>query len=275
MQFPTDSGINMSGLDQVRAASHVGDSNQKLIKIPSAHPTRRRFLQTLLAAPLFAVPACAPLQRHGGAAHGLINPREAPFSATGDGIGDDTAAIQRAMDRAIVNHRGGAVHVPGGDYRLTDTIVVRSMAGLKFTGASIGRTVFHWAGPADRPMFLLQDVRDSAFTDFTIAANSTYPLKTGIQTENRRARLLPPSANQFQNIVIDCTGPGGLGFGLRITLGAGGDSNNEFHDFIRCNVRNYRIGFSIEHSQSHTNRFYACGFSANDSGEIGLRTIHG
>ncbi|MBP5638265.1 MAG: glycoside hydrolase family 28 protein, partial [Victivallales bacterium] len=41
------------------------------------------------------------------------------FGAVGDGIANDTAAIQRALDA------GGAVYVPGGTYR-TGTLYLRS-----------------------------------------------------------------------------------------------------------------------------------------------------
>jgi hypothetical protein len=45
------------------------------------------------------------------------------FGAVGDGANDDTAAIQAAID-AVVTAGGGAVYLPTGTYKLTDTLVV-------------------------------------------------------------------------------------------------------------------------------------------------------
>jgi F5/8 type C domain/Pectate lyase superfamily protein len=45
------------------------------------------------------------------------------YGATGDGVTDDTAAIQSALDAAKTNG-GGIVYLPGGKYKLTTTLTV-------------------------------------------------------------------------------------------------------------------------------------------------------
>ena len=56
---------------------------------------------------------------------GLItNVKAAPYMAVGDGVADDTAAIQNALDDAETN--GSAVVFPAGTYRCTDQIVIRA-----------------------------------------------------------------------------------------------------------------------------------------------------
>ncbi|MEM1164711.1 MAG: glycosyl hydrolase family 28-related protein [Planctomycetota bacterium] len=65
-----------------------------------------------------------------GAGMGLINVAAPPYSATGDGVADDTAAIQAALDAAggiapsFTN--GVIVFVPNGTYRLTGPVFIRS-----------------------------------------------------------------------------------------------------------------------------------------------------
>lgn len=46
------------------------------------------------------------------------------FGAVGDGLADDTAAIQAALDKAKSGPRGSAVQLPAGQYRVTKPITV-------------------------------------------------------------------------------------------------------------------------------------------------------
>ena len=69
---------------------------------------------------------------------------EREFGVHGDGIGDDSAAIQAAVDKAEGNVREGIVFVPSGRYRLTRTVYI--WPGVRLIG--YGKT---------RPVFLLAD----------------------------------------------------------------------------------------------------------------------
>lgn len=53
----------------------------------------------------------------------------APFGAAGDGRGDDTAAIERALGQA--REKGGVVFLPAGEYRVTRNLVVPSGVELR------------------------------------------------------------------------------------------------------------------------------------------------
>src|SRR6185437_15197691 len=65
------------------------------------------------------------------------------FSVHGDGVADDSAAIQAAIDRAA-EHGEGIVFIPQGRYRLTRTIYVWPAV-----------RVIGWG--AKRPVFVLGD----------------------------------------------------------------------------------------------------------------------
>ena len=67
------------------------------------------------------------------------------FGAVGDGVADDTAAIQRAVDSGI-----GDIRLPRGDYRITRPIVVDldKFGPVSITGAGTARVVMAGPGPA-------------------------------------------------------------------------------------------------------------------------------
>jgi hypothetical protein len=72
----------------------------------------------------------------------ILTARE--FGAQGDGKGDDSAAIQAALDKAESSAHEGIVFVPAGRYRLTRTVYI--WPGLRVIGFG-----------ATRPVFLLAD----------------------------------------------------------------------------------------------------------------------
>jgi hypothetical protein len=79
------------------------------------------------------------------------------FAAKGDGIADDTAAIQAALDSVAV-HSNAVVFVSPGTYRLTRTCTLRTDSAviqprLILTGIDSTRTSFRWDGDAMGPLF--------------------------------------------------------------------------------------------------------------------------
>ena len=85
--------------------------------------------------------------------------------AVGDGVADDTVALQRCLDN-ITNSTGGVLHIPPGTYKLTSTLRVgcfNASSGAKagdvvgcVVGAAIyghgAATVLRWAGEANGTM---------------------------------------------------------------------------------------------------------------------------
>jgi hypothetical protein len=65
------------------------------------------------------------------------------FGVRGDGVADDSAALQAAIDKAAAHGREGIVFVPAGRYRLARTIYV--WPGIRIFGYGITRPVFYLA----------------------------------------------------------------------------------------------------------------------------------
>src|SRR5262249_15664691 len=76
-----------------------------------------------------------------GSADEVINVKDQPFGAKGDGLSDDTAPIQRA----IIAAAGRPILVPAGIYVITSSLTQRTTTtdapGLHLSGAGMGRTI--------------------------------------------------------------------------------------------------------------------------------------
>lgn len=98
-----------------------------------------RIVAALLASVAAIAPASEPLSVFASAP---ADARAVTVLARGDGVTDDGAAIQRAIDAAAARRGGGIVFLPAGRYRITTTIYM--WPGVRLFG--VGRT---------RPVFVL------------------------------------------------------------------------------------------------------------------------
>ncbi len=106
--------------------------------------------------------------------------------AVGDGVADDTSAIQLAIGAAAV--KGGTVYLPPGTYRITDTLLLGTLRqdsearpqGFSLIGC--GRmTVVRWDGPDDAPMLRLLGLLQSRIVgiEFDAAGKASACLDMG------------------------------------------------------------------------------------------------
>jgi hypothetical protein len=92
------------------------------------------------------------------------------FGALGDGVHDDTAALQRGLDRlrSYDAHTGPAVlYLPAGTYRITRQLRMRLKTGANVIGAGAEATTIAWDGPADGTMLLTSGAFDTLFSRLT------------------------------------------------------------------------------------------------------------
>ena len=112
------------------------------------------------------------------------------FGAHGDGVTDDTAAIQAAIDKAEGGVREGIVFIPSGRYRLT-------------------RTVFLWPGVrligygAARPVFVLADSTPGFQAGVGVMVIFTGASPAAIQRSGRRVPFPPPGSVPPNDNVAD------------------------------------------------------------------------
>jgi hypothetical protein len=185
----------------------------------------------------------------------------------------DWVVLQGAIS---VMRDGDMLVVPRGHYQINRTLLLAARQGITVMGyGSRNGSQLTWVGDASSPLLHIYGVRESVFSNFSIASSATHPLLAAIQLETHAGKTM--TANQFYNIVIEGTAPGvGVIRGIRTVAGNGGDNNNDFYLFVKVQVSNYKeAAWSFEHSQSKGHVLLDCGWSGNDMGQRGVTTALG
>ena len=192
------------------------------------------------------------------------------FGAVGNGIADDTLAIQAAINAAVLAGgfagSAGFVFVPSGLYKITSTLTWLSGFGGGIAGSGNNNSIFLWAGSSNpgSPIPLLQifSSQKSSFSDFRINPTlSTLPLDVAILLETQGG-IAVSRQNQFHNLIIDGTSvnDGKLNvISTCIKIGGNGAGNNDFHSFYDCDFANYGgVGIEIDDSQVYQVQLFNC-----------------
>ncbi len=93
------------------------------------------------------------------------------FGAKGNGINDDTAALQAAFDAAAKGTVNSTVYLPAGIYLITRTLVINNHINVSIIGADPKTTVIKWGGAAHGTMMQLNGTAYSKFDRITWNGN--------------------------------------------------------------------------------------------------------
>lgn len=240
-----------------------------------AHPNRRAFLKAgglgvtaagvgALAgakpADAWVIPLAFDLRQH--------------FGATGNGTTDDTEAIRAAFaafNNTPAGVKGAYIHVPPGDYLISDTIDITQFAGI-IQGAGVGNTLnyapsangggfgtsFRWGGPAGVPMFRLRNCRHLSFRDLRFVGDDAAVPSAAINVHNGGGDTIGTNAElSFLDCVFgvwpwshDVTYRGRLEHGI---LYDGVNTNNDKFRILRCSFSgksDLGAGITIRGTQS-------------------------
>src|ERR1700750_603071 len=80
------------------------------------------------------------------------------YHAAGNGIVDDTKAIQQALDELGSNGHSPVLYIPKGVYRITATLTMQSKNSIAIIGEDPLNTIIKWDGEEKMKMLSLNGV---------------------------------------------------------------------------------------------------------------------
>jgi hypothetical protein len=135
------------------------------------------FLRGLYAAVVAATVAGAPVAAHAMGDEEFVGPFpswanvKTNYGAVGDGVADDTAAIQKALN--ALGSSNPTLYFPAGTYRITQTLTLAGQLYVNIIGQDPANTTIMWAGSSGGTMLYLNGNAYSRFDRLTFNGQGT------------------------------------------------------------------------------------------------------
>ena len=95
------------------------------------------------------------------------------YGAVGDGVADDTAALQSALNDLGQSGKASVMYFPAGTYKITATLTIAARINVSIIGEDPATTSIVWFGSAGGTMLYLNGVAYSRFNRLTWNGRST------------------------------------------------------------------------------------------------------
>lgn len=189
-----------------------------------------------------------------GGGYGFYNVRLAPYNAAGDGVTDDTVAIQAAVDDCVAAG-GGVVFFPRGTYKVTSCISILRGRGVTLQGVSRYASKIVGSGLGGDGVICPQSCRDTRIEHLYLDGGGT----TGAIIESSRIDGGSFSGRNLR--VSDCKVGGdassSAAYGIRI--GTGADINQDI--MVVDDVEFAHVGTGIQAADSGSKNSFLHMFS--------------
>jgi len=184
------------------------------------------------------------------------------FGAAGDGLADDTAAIQRAADA------GGDVHFPAGSYRVTKTIVVDLDAAgpVSLCGEGTARLIMAGPGPAIRLVATHQGTADPGSVKPEVWQRQRMPTVDGLAIAGEHPEADGIEATGTMQLTITRCHVRGVRHAIHLV------ERNRNVIVANCHLyENRGVGLYLDDVNLHQTNVTGCHISYNGGGGIVVR----
>ncbi len=202
---------------------------------------------------------------------GMLDVKKSSFGAKGDGITDDTAAIQRALDAQCDAYTPKLLYFPAGTYRIRNTLYLnhhvggtcrgRLPAGGWIAGAGSTRTTIAMDAGVKKGVFATDGFAFATVQGITF---KTWPWRQGDPKDpNFDLELYPGYVATQQNNFYDVVFDGGY-MAFANGVKPPGNGNCSSNAVFGGRMKNAHIGFASGHFNALANLAYDSEFIDND-----------
>ena len=121
--------------------------------------------------------------------------------AVGDGVTDDTAAIQAILTYVQIhyNYPNLTIYFPAGTYKITSTLTISNVSGVSFIGCG-SNTIISWAGPLGGAMYAPNCTDSMRYIGFVWEGNNKAAVAYEEDTQGGYAGGLRHENESFRDI---------------------------------------------------------------------------
>ena len=128
------------------------------------------------------------------------------YGAKGDGISDDTGAIQAALNEVGTLGRGFVLYFPAGIYRITRKLNLANRIYISILGADPASTIIKWGGAPGSTLLYINGVAYSRFERITLDGSGAAAIIVDQSWDNKTGKF--DTGNRYRDVVFKDAGIG-------------------------------------------------------------------